>query len=208
MSVTLLCVRHGNTFQQGEVVTYVGARTDLPLVETQRASAVGRYLIQTKQVPDVIFTGPLLRHTQTASIIQEIIGLQSDLQIIDGFKEIDYGIDENKPAKDVEQRIGKEALESWHTQAIVPPGWHVDIKAIQSTWQSFATFLLKEYVNQTALIVTSNGILRFAHCLFPDPNLFKQQQRLHMKTGSLSIIEHKQHWQCDQWDINPYKLGY
>jgi 2,3-bisphosphoglycerate-dependent phosphoglycerate mutase len=37
-------VRHGNTFRAGETPTRVGARTDLPLVEEERARSAGRYL--------------------------------------------------------------------------------------------------------------------------------------------------------------------
>ena len=32
-----MIVRHGNTFRAGETPTRVGARTDLPLVEEERA---------------------------------------------------------------------------------------------------------------------------------------------------------------------------
>ena len=40
----LVIVRHGNTFRAGETPTRVGARTDLPLVEEERARSAGRYL--------------------------------------------------------------------------------------------------------------------------------------------------------------------
>ena len=39
-----MIVRHGNTFRAGETPTRVGARTDLPLVEEERARSAGRYL--------------------------------------------------------------------------------------------------------------------------------------------------------------------
>ena len=38
----LVIVRHGNTFRAGETPTRVGARTDLPLVEEERARSAGR----------------------------------------------------------------------------------------------------------------------------------------------------------------------
>ena len=37
----LVIVRHGNTFRAGETPTRVGARTDLPLVEEERARSDG-----------------------------------------------------------------------------------------------------------------------------------------------------------------------
>ena len=37
--VELLLVRHGNTFGPGDAVTWVGAREDLPLVESGEAQA-------------------------------------------------------------------------------------------------------------------------------------------------------------------------
>ena len=50
----LVIVRHGNTFRAGETPTRVGARTDLPLVEEERARSSGRYLREKGIVIDKV----------------------------------------------------------------------------------------------------------------------------------------------------------
>ena len=48
---TLIIARHGNTFRPGETPTRVGARTDLPLVEEERARGIGLYLKKLGLIP-------------------------------------------------------------------------------------------------------------------------------------------------------------
>lgn len=58
----LVIVRHGNTFRAGETPTRVGARTDLPLVEEERARSAGRYLREKGIVIRQGDFGPLKTH--------------------------------------------------------------------------------------------------------------------------------------------------
>jgi len=51
MSRIVIC-RHGNTFDKGEIVTRVGARTDLPLSTSGRTQAK----ILAKELSDFKFT--------------------------------------------------------------------------------------------------------------------------------------------------------
>jgi len=69
-TTTLLIARHGNTFGPNETVTYVGGRTDLPLVESgkEQAKAIGRYLKDGRLIPDVIYSSALQRTQDTAKI--------------------------------------------------------------------------------------------------------------------------------------------
>ena len=91
----LVIVRHGNTFRAGETPTRVGARTDLPLVEEERARSAGRYLREKGIVIDKVISAPLKRTLETANYILEEMNV--DLPIIQDLrlKEIDYGPDEN-----------------------------------------------------------------------------------------------------------------
>ena len=50
----VLIVRHGNTFLPEETPRRVGGSTDLPLVESERASRIGQYLAQEFH-PDTYF---------------------------------------------------------------------------------------------------------------------------------------------------------
>lgn len=67
----LVIVRHGNTFRAGETPTRVGARTDLPLVEEERARSAGRYLREKGIVIDKVISAPLKRTLETANYILE-----------------------------------------------------------------------------------------------------------------------------------------
>ncbi|MCK5297108.1 MAG: histidine phosphatase family protein, partial [Alphaproteobacteria bacterium] len=106
MTTTLIIARHGNTFKAGETLTRVGARTDLPLVEEKRGKAIGKYLKNHKLIPDVVFSGPLKRHIQTAELAVSEMDSSLEIKINHTFIEIDYGPDENKSEADVIARIG------------------------------------------------------------------------------------------------------
>ena len=107
----LVIVRHGNTFRAGETPTRVGARTDLPLVEEERARSAGRYLREKGIVIDKVISAPLKRTLETANYILEEMNV--DLPIIQDLrlKEIDYGPDENMVEDHVIKRLGSLYLE-------------------------------------------------------------------------------------------------
>ncbi|MCF0233786.1 MAG: histidine phosphatase family protein, partial [Thermoguttaceae bacterium] len=60
---TLIVARHGNTFNKGDVILRVGARTDLPLTATgvEQAKKIGAILAARGLVPTEIYAAPLLR---------------------------------------------------------------------------------------------------------------------------------------------------
>ena len=146
-----MIVRHGNTFRAGETPTRVGARTDLPLVEEERARSAGRYLREKGIVIDKVISAPLKRTLETANYILEEMNV--DLPIIQDLrlKEIDYGPDENMVEDHVIKRLGSLYLEKegmdrkdltedriverglsviaqWNEKAVVPLGWNVDVE--------------------------------------------------------------------------------
>ncbi|MCD8562767.1 MAG: histidine phosphatase family protein, partial [Alphaproteobacteria bacterium] len=78
---TLIIARHGNTFGPGDTVTYVGGRTDLPLVEkgVEQAKALGRYLKDNRLIPDVVYSSLLKRTQETARIaVKKAARVESD----------------------------------------------------------------------------------------------------------------------------------
>ena len=160
MQTRLFIVRHGNTFDKGDTVTRVGGRTDLPLSVSGRAQAeaLGRHFASTPFAS--ARSGPLKRTRETAYAILATQADAPELATDLFLREIDYGPDENRPEDEVVARIGKPALEAWEHSSVVPPGWRVDPDALIGNWQE--TF--HELANQPGnhLIVTSNGIARFA----------------------------------------------
>lgn len=160
MQTRLFVLRHGNTFDKGDVVTRVGGRTDLPLSISGRAQAeaLARHFASTPFA--TARSGPLKRTRETANAILAAQARPPELVTDLFLREIDYGPDENRPEEEVVARIGKSALEAWERDSIVPPGWRVDPDALIGNWQETFHELRAQPGNH--LIVTSNGIARFA----------------------------------------------
>ncbi len=160
METRLYIVRHGNTFDTGDVVTRVGGRTDLPLSASGRAQAeaLGRHFAAIPLA--TARSGPLRRTRETAAAILRAQANPPELTTDLFLREIDYGPDENRPEEAVVARIGRAALEAWEREGVAPPGWRVDTAALVGNWQETFAELRGRPGNH--LIVTSNGIARFA----------------------------------------------
>ena len=113
MTARLHIVRHGNTFDKGDIVTRVGGRTDLPLSISGRAQAeaLARHFAATPFA--TARSGPLKRTRETARAILAAQANAPELTTDLFLREIDYGPDENRPEEDVIARIGREALDAW-----------------------------------------------------------------------------------------------
>jgi len=158
MSTRIIICRHGNTFDKGDVVTRVGARTDLPLSQSGLAQAEklkayfdpkrGEHLFEQA------YCSELRRTHHTA---QEILNNLHPAKLFEVkfLKEIDYGIDENKP----------------ETQ-------------IRADWRAF----LKEMAQTPGdvLVVTSNGIARFV--LDVVDNMTCEVPSIKLATAAFGII--------------------
>jgi 2,3-bisphosphoglycerate-dependent phosphoglycerate mutase len=202
---TLIIARHGNTFGPGDTVTYVGGRTDLPLVESGReqARAIGRYLKEHRLIPDVVYSSGLQRTQETAKIAVKESGISNPVFTLDIFKEIDYGPDENKTKDDVIARIGTQAHKDWEESNVIPSGWKIDANDIIRNWLDFGEQIRAHDDNETILVVTSNGIARFAPYLTGDFENFRQNHSLKLATGALAILEYKNGWAVKEWNIRP-----
>ncbi len=198
MTARLYIVRHGNTFDKGDVVTRVGGRTDLPLSHSGMAQADALCLAFTSMQTRFVTarSGPLKRTRQTA---QAILASQSEPPelITDLFlREIDYGPDENRPEDEVVARVGKAALEAWEKESVVPSGWRVDPAAIIGNWQE----LFSELAEQSGdhLIVTSNGVARFA---LAAANAHRRDAKL--ATAAYGVIELSPDPTVIEWNVRP-----
>jgi probable phosphoglycerate mutase len=207
MTTKLLIARHGNTFGPGDTVIRVGT-TDLPLVESglKQGYNLGLYLKQHQLMPDVIFTSELQRAVQTAEQAIRAMQIPVTIQPLSIFNEIDYGVDENQPEEKVLARLGADALKAWEAHATVPPGWRVDPNQIIKNWQLFSNRLKQEFSGKVILVVTSNGIARFAPYLTGDFDAFSAKHPIKISTGALCILQNEHNadvWQCLAWNIKP-----
>jgi 2,3-bisphosphoglycerate-dependent phosphoglycerate mutase len=204
MTTRILIIRHGNTFNADEPARRVGRKTDIPLVQSglDQANALGNYIQSHALIPDYICASELIRAQQTAQGMIESAGLGLTIHTDKTFNEIDHGVDENKTDADIIARIGKKALDDWADYGVVPDGWDVDPRAVQSNWIDFANDCLENRNGQVTCVVSSGGIIRFAPVLtggdLPDGQTPK------VKTASMGSFTHDGHaWICDFWNKRP-----
>lgn len=183
-------VRHGNTFDKGDTVTRVGARTDLALSSSgeAQASALGAHFLE--RAPDGFsraYCSPLSRTRQTADAILSESARAPELETLEFLREVDYGPDENQPEDTVVARIGTDALKAWDEAAIPPPGWDLDPDKIRNAWARLLADLADAALNQPVLIVTSNGIARF---VLDRVTIFETQPvSIKLKTGAYGLLQ-------------------
>lgn len=205
-------VRHANTFDKGEVIRRVGGATDLPLSRSGRdqAQALGEHFSHIEF--GRVFCSALKRQRETAQAILDAqmvlpenvvsIGTKANhIETADFLREIDYGVDENKPEADVIARIGALAMSGWDMQARVPSGWNVDPEAIRREWRN--VFMAHKADKQPVLIVTSNGIARF----ILDVASHKPSLPRKLRTGAYGIVDTISAVpKVLSWDIRPNEI--
>ncbi len=131
-------VRHGNTFDKGDTITRVGARTDLPLSSSGQTQAEALALHFVALVPDgfrAAYCSALQRTRQTAEAILAVRDVRPPLETLEFLREVDYGVDENQPEDAVVARLGEAALAAWDEEAVPPPGWDVDPEGLERAWR-------------------------------------------------------------------------
>lgn len=200
---TILIARHGNTFEAGVIATRVGLKSDLSLASSGKIQAenLGHYLSQHNIQPAKVYVSNLKRTQEMASIALQVAGL--NIQPIESpiFNEIDYGPDEGKTNEQVIARIGATALDAWENYAIPPHGWLLDANKIIHDWQNFAKLIPAQ---QTILVITSNGIARFAPYLTEDFIKFSKENNIKLATGAIGSLTHQDGvWKVDFWNKTP-----
>lgn len=186
----LYIVRHGNTFDKGDTVTRVGARTDLPLSmsgQTQAAQLADHFASALPDGFSRAYCSPLMRTRQTAEAILAASTAPPPLDTLEFLREVDYGPDENQPEETVLARIGAEALQAWDEAAIPPPGWRLDPDLIRAAWRDLFDEMAAADVSQPVLIVTSNGVARFA--LDAVTELPVEPDSIKLKTGAFGHLK-------------------
>jgi probable phosphoglycerate mutase len=202
----LIIARHGNTFEDDELPRRVGARTDIPLTEKGREQArmIGKWLKESENIPDVVFYSYLRRTRETAALALEECGKTVPMRMDVIFNEIDYGPDENKTEAETIARIGASAIKDWDGKAIVPSGWIADPAAIAANWISFGVGIKTEFPTGKILVVTSNGIARFAPHMTGDFENFRARNNIKLATGALCVLRHDgMKWDIEAWNIRP-----
>ena len=223
----LIVVRHGNTFNAGDVILRVGGATDLPLTEKGllQGAAVGRALRDSGYQVDEICYAPLLRTKQSAEGVGQSFP-DAAMCPEEFLTELDYGQDDGQPEADVVLRLGiaamreqitpqvtldalreagKAALGAWDAEAVLPAGWEClsdRVARLPGQWRSFASRWLARHPGGTVAAVTSNGIARFSRALLPDGQA--PEGSLKLSTGAFGVYEYDgECWRCAAWNVRP-----
>jgi broad specificity phosphatase PhoE len=209
----LLLARHGNTFEAGETATWVGARTDLPLTEKGReqAEALATALAPGQARIKRIIAGPLLRTREHAAIAASGLGQGTQVEIDGRLCEIDYGAWEGKSSEEIRAAGHEAELKAWDKRGVWPsaPGWspheRVIAKNVADIAGSLAAGLSGE---EAALIVTSNGILRFFLKLVPGAfEAMSDKCALKVATGNCCALAFESGaWSVAFWNRAPQEL--
>ena len=92
----------------------------------------------------------------------------------------------------------------WNAKAVVPQGWKVDPDKIVAAWKSFADSVAD---GETVLLVSSNGIIRFAPHLTGDYDAFCQTHDIKVATGGVCVFENDgSGWTCSEWNVKAFKF--
>jgi probable phosphoglycerate mutase len=207
MTARLILARHGNTFNPQDEPVWVGAHSDMPLVDKGLAQArvLGEALQKQKIIPDALVTGPLQRTRQTATIVAEILKIPaSDIRIDPRLTEIDYGTWEGKSTAAIIAAGDDAELAAWNKNSIFPTGlgWKPSEAQIIADIGS----LLAEAEEGTSLIVSSNGILRFFAGLAANAHDFPDRK---VATGHVCTMTcgEGRIWRIAQWNLSPDQLN-
>jgi len=205
MSTRLILARHGNTFNPEDTPLWVGARSDFPLVAKGLAQAAlladGLELAHIR--PDKIITGPLQRTRQMAATVTERLKLPP--AIIDTrLTEIDYGTWEAQSTEDIIAAGGCRELEEWNKISRFPtqPGWSPPEAQIISDTAA----ILAELTEDTVLIISSNGILRFFARAALNAADYPDRK---VATGQICVMERgaDEGWRITHWNQPPAVLS-
>ena len=205
----VVLVRHGNTFSPGEQAVWVGARTDLALVEKgrQQAEEVGNALCRAGMTVSRIFAGPLRRTAETAAIIARIAGIAPEAVVTDRrLVELDYGDWEGLTSDRIRELYGNSDLDGWEQRNAWPFGarWPATKSEVVARLLAFFGELPPPtHANAVNVVVSSNGIFRLlAEALGFSSGAGK------MATGNISLIMRAADgtWHVERWNAAPASL--
>ncbi len=224
----LLLARHGNTFEACDKIVWVGARTDLPLTAKGRdqAAALGRALVPMVPRLKRVISGPLKRTNEHAAIVcgtltamlsedksgekRSSAHFRQDTD--ERLREIDYGLWEGKTLEEIASLGGGAELRAWDSRGEWPssPGWSPPANTILSNIAVLTTELAEGLApRDVALLITSNGILKFFLKLVPGAfDDMAGRGALKVGTGHCCALRHgEKGWGVEFWNKAPGELA-
>jgi probable phosphoglycerate mutase len=209
----LILSRHGNTFSPQDAVVWVGAKQDLPLVDSGvlQAKCLGLALQKADIQLKAVYCGPLKRAYDYASIVLK--ASNSPLKpIVDlRLNEIDYGNWSGLSNVQIQEMGEGSELSAWENFSVWPQNsnWQGSAAQIISEVKALAKDLVKQYEpKDDVLLISSNGRLRYFLKLVS--KAFEQHvenKALKVLTGNICFFLYEnEKWQIKFWNKNPHYL--
>lgn len=203
----LILSRHGNTFNPGDKVVWVGSQNDLPLVYSglQQAESLAEAFKSAKTRPQAIYCSHLRRAVDYAQIVTDKLGINIPVLIDSRLNELDYGQWSGLEDAEIIQKFGQEDFDNWRQSGIWPKSgsWGGSETAIIEQVNSFLQDMLKKHTQQeSVLAITSNGRLRYFLKQISDQNneLFEIKAFNHkVGTGRVCVLEYKKPLSDSGW---------
>ena len=207
----LLLARHGNTFNPGDKVTWVGSSNDLPLVEhgVVQANNVGDVLHGTHLA--AAYCAPLLRTREFAEIVVKGSGNETPCLEDSRLTELDYGEWSGLSDVEITDKFGEQCLKDWMNSSIWPKrcGWTSTEETVRKQVQEFVSEIVSKYPSDAnVLVVSSNGRLRyFLHLVAGEFEKRVTNKTFKVATGRVCVLETDgKTFELKLWDEKPEVL--
>lgn len=206
--VAILC-RHGNTFNKGERVFWVGKQEDLALTEEgiRQAVSVAEALVAAGVPVSQVLTGPLQRTRAFAAEICARVPLSEPARIDNRLDELDYGAWSGLTDAEIEERFGKDELAAWRDHGVRPST--AQFQPSESVVRGEAESLLEDFRRSggVSLAVTSNGRLRELGLMLQDLSGNPLQAPV-VSTGCACVLVFREpSWRIVAWNIKPAEIA-
>lgn len=208
----MLLARHGNTFAPGQKVVWVGARNDLPLVDSGLAQA--EFLAQAMEKaaikPEAIYAATLKRTISYAQIVHSRLQLPGAVSLDKRLDEIDYGEWSGLSNDEIKAQFGDAELNDWNELGKWPRIFNCLESDIEEQVKSFGQELVKDRLdNKITLAVTSNGRLKYFLKLMPNVyRRYVKESAWKVATGNICLLGYEEcDWRLILWNENPRLLA-
>lgn len=209
----IILSRHGNTFLPDDIPVWVGAKQDLPLVDSGKLQAeyLGLALQRAGIQLQAVYCGPLKRTRDYAARVLK--ALNSPLKpIVDSrLNEIDYGNWSGLNSVQIREMGEGAELSAWENFSVWPTNsdWQGSAAQIVSEVKTLAEDLVKRYKpSDSVLLISSNGRLRYFLKLIPKAfEQYTENKAIKVLTGNICffLYENKK-WQIKFWNKSPHYL--
>ncbi|MDC0357194.1 histidine phosphatase family protein [Oligoflexia bacterium] len=209
----IILARHGNTFNPGDKIVWVGSSNDLPLVEKgeQQARELATALSQAPLKPTAIYCGPLQRTARYAELMIEELGVAVEPTVDLRIDEVDYGEWSGLSNAEVADHFSAQELEAWNKCSKWPTSgvWRSSEKEVIKNVFSFAEDIARWHsATDVVIVVSSNGVLRyFLKLIEREFETRIQTESFKMKTGSISKLDFDGYnYKIAFWNVKPQEL--